>query len=235
MNAQAEDPADERLPATPMAELQATRQHWYAEMRPRLAIGLAFTDGAGQLSLPLRSPAGLEGGTLSARVVVLGAGGSGAEQGPPYWGGSVRELAVGTATGITLPPGATTTVELGLAGGGERVPFQPGARLFLDVVLESPLPVAPTAPTAPTLEPGGFLRLPLAEYGEPAESVPALAGSAEGDAKAGPLVVAGPGVADAQGEAAAAGDGPADRESPLGLSATALALAVAGLVARRRR
>jgi hypothetical protein len=233
VNAQADDPADEQVSAAPMAgNLDAHRVHWYAELRPRLAVGLAFTDGTGQLSLPLRSLQGIEGATLRARVLVMGAGGSAGPGEAPYWGDPVLELASGEAAGLSLPAASAATAVVDLAGSGQRVPFRRDARFFLDLELEMPLPAAPTAATLPTLEPGGSIRLPLAEYGEPA-GAGKLAGAADDDAGDGgpPLVVAGPGA-----ETDAATTGLADgRESPAGVPAiVALGLAALAAMARRR-
>lgn len=165
MNAVEDDPGDERVEVTMGAwGVGGGQYRLHACLEPGLLMGLDLDLArTGRVELPVVSDVPTEA-ELSGRLVHLGPGAELRSCHPGSWGDrKVTPLASfrGTPAGLG---GTPTTLEADLTPlpDGDRVAYQSGAQLALEIVVQAG-PEA-VAPGLLRVAPGGLLDLPLVEY-----------------------------------------------------------------------
>lgn len=152
-NTLADDPADEGVPGIGFKRSGIAGYNWRATLRPALQGGLELLNGTGQIEVALRFPEAARG-SLTGNLT---------------WSNSTDSLVLATIVpeGITDFPAGQATVARGTVVAQARRLDVPdgGGELLLQFNVDTANMALPAGPdTQPVWEPGGFMRLPLANY-----------------------------------------------------------------------
>lgn len=161
MNALEADDNDAQI-AVPAADsnlavLEDALYQWDIPLSPSLQIGLDFMPGQmGSLTFPIHTTSPLMGATLHGSLLHVGEGTTVLADAPRV---ELGDLAADSDVIAELV--LTPTPE------SDLVPFEDGAQMVLQVVLDQDTSAAEGPVRNPELMPGGVLHLPLAEYRDP--------------------------------------------------------------------
>lgn len=134
---------------------------WYFSLEPGLQMGLDFDlQRNGSLAVPIGSPVLAQVDTSLAATLSWGS---------PF-GDSMPVASMTPTAPVTILPQSTHLFEgvLVPSPDADRIPFQPGANLFLEVDVTTKTPSLIVA-EQPFVAPGGHLTLPLLEYHDPVD------------------------------------------------------------------